>query len=105
MEKIDLGVLIGVLTIIGTAIAIFYKNLMSLQKQINDKSEKANEQHNNDVKELRDKIHSLELETEKLRGSIDNQQQVAEIFKVQVLEHTPQLYKLLSESIKKKKDD
>lgn len=85
MEDIAIQILVAVGLMVFTAIATFFTTKHNLKEYTNQK-----------YSELKDKLHKLELETEKLRGRDENQQQIIDTFQKQVLDHLPVLFDIVN---------
>jgi Na+/glutamate symporter len=92
MENFGIRDVIYIATIIGTGIATFLSTKHKLKEYVRDK-----------IESLKEKIHSQEVEMEKLKGRDENQQQIIDTFQKQVLDHLPALYEIANNNSKKSK--
>lgn len=93
MGSLDIKDAIYIALIIGTGIATFLTTKHKLKEYIRDR-----------IDCLTDKIHTQEVEMEKLKGRDENQQQIIDTFQKQVLDHLPSLIEVANNNKKSKND-
>ena len=92
MGGLDVKDAIYIALIISTGIATFLTTKHKLKEYIRDR-----------IDCLTDKIHTHEVEMERLKGRDENQQQIIDTFQKQVLDHLPALYEIATNAKKSKK--
>lgn len=77
--------LLTIVGIVGTAIVTFLTTRHNLKDYVRDK-----------VDELKDKIHKQEIDIVRLKERDENQQQIIDLFKSQVLDNLPKIYDIIN---------
>ena len=86
MENFGLKDVIYIVTIVAATIGTFYATKHSIKEYVRDK-----------IDYLKDKHNKLELEIEKVKSKLENQQTIVDEFKKQILNHLPDLFQIIKE--------